>query len=200
MEHHDNSGRDECDVSKQRTLWKCFFIVLNGRLRVDLRILISILVLIGSELPILQRKSTRLTFVCAHLWCMLGPSNPLRSPIKLSSVLSVRFQIADSDADESGSVLQAVGHGGCSPPHVPHHKAPAEGEGRGQVGQLSVLLQHAYLNLLSTATICQKAEVSVWVEKGKGLLFFHLFCLLLKQPTYNSALILMTHDVHSACL
>lgn len=50
--------------------------------------------------------------------------------------------------------------------------------------------------------ISQKAEVLVWVQKGKGLVFYflHLFCLLLKQPTYNSALILMSHDVHSACL
>lgn len=37
------------------------------------------------------------------------------------------FQFADSDGDESGSVFQVVGHGGCSPPHVPEHKASAEG-------------------------------------------------------------------------
>lgn len=38
------------------------------------------------------------------------------------------FQFADSDDDESGSVFQVVGHGGRRPPHVPDHKASAEGE------------------------------------------------------------------------
>lgn len=84
IELHDNSGWDECDVSKRRTLWKCW---------AELRILILILFLIRSKLPLLWRKLMRLTIVCVHFWRMHGPSNPLRSPVKLNSVLSLHFRL-----------------------------------------------------------------------------------------------------------
>ena len=50
------------------------------------------------------------------------------------SGICFNFQLAASDGDEFGAFFQVVGHGGHSPPHVPDHKAPAEGEDRGQVG------------------------------------------------------------------
>lgn len=68
--------------------------------------------------------------MCGHFWCQHS-SSCTSGRIEISFFL---FQFADSDDDESGSVFQVVGHGGRGPPHVPDHKASAEGEERGQVG------------------------------------------------------------------
>lgn len=88
--------------------------------------------------------------------------------------ISSLFQLADPDCDERGSLFQTVGHGGHRPAHAYELKASAQGEGRGQVRQLSFepwLLQ-TFALLLAAEDGCdfmisQNRRRLVWVD-GEG--------------------------------
>lgn len=116
------------------------------------------------------------------------------------------FQFADFDLAEPGPIFQAVGHGGCSPTHAPEHKAATAGEERGQVRPPSAAASFEVdSNYTSRCQGCLESRLlGVGGEREGGFsltpYFSFSLSLLLKQPTYKTAFVLMTHSVKTACL